>query len=128
MSKTALLSMAITRGAVDAGRRNKLLSFGGRGQPSLSVGDREAAPPVGGPREIRCAMAAMLATRENIEETLGDQRPPYKPPYLPHCYASDIKVPRSHKEAMRSEHVHLWKDSVGRQFYGLLDAGTFEPA
>ena len=28
---------------------------------------------------------------------------------------------------MRSEHGHLWKDSAGREFYGLLDAGTFEP-
>ena len=33
----------------------------------------------------------------------------------------------SHKEAMRSEHARLWKDSAGWEFYGLLHAGTFEP-
>ena len=128
MTKTELLSMVTTRGAVDAGRRIKPPSFGGRGQPSFSVGDRDEAPPVGGNRGIPCAMAAMLATREDIQVTLGDQRPPYKPPDLPHCCASDLTVPRSHKEAMRSEHAHLWKDSAGREFYGLPDAGTFEPA
>ena len=72
-------------------------------------------------------MTALLATREDIDATLDDQRPPYKPSDLLHCYASDLKVPRSHKEAMRSEQVHLWKDSAGWEFYGLLDAGTFEP-
>ena len=127
-SKNALLSMVITNGAVDAGRRNKPPSFEGRGQPSFSVGDRDEASSVGGNRGGPCAMAAMNATRDDIEATLGDQRPPYKAPDLPHYYASDLKVPKSHKEAMRSEHAHLWKDSAGRQFYGLLDAGTFEPA
>ena len=127
MSKNAPLSMVTTNGAVDAGRRNKPPSFGGHGQPSFLVGDRDEAPPVGGNRGIPCAMAAMLPTREDIDATLGDQRPPYTPPDLPHCYASDLKVPRSHKEATRSEHAHLWKDSAGREFYGLLDAGTFEP-
>ena len=128
MNKNALLSMVTTNGAVDAGRRNKPPSFKGRGQPSFSGGDRDEAPPVGGNRGTPCAMAAMLATREDIEATLGDQRPPHKPPDLPHCYASGLKVPRSNKEAMRSEHAHLWKDSAGREFYGLLDAGTFDPA
>ena len=72
-------------------------------------------------------MTALLATAEDIDATLDDQRPPYKPPDLTHCYASDVKVPRSHNEAMRSEHGHLWKDSAGWEFYGLVDAGTFEP-
>ena len=128
MSKNALLSMVTTNGAVYAGSRNKPSRFGGREQPSFSVGNRDEAPPVRGKRGIPCAMAAMLATREDIEVTLGDQRPPYKPPDLPQCYDSDLKVPRSHKEAMRSEHTHLWMDSAGREFYGLLDARTFEPA
>ena len=73
-------------------------------------------------------MAAMLATREEIDTTLGVQRPPYKLPDLPHCYASDLKAPRSYKDAMRSEHARLCKGLAGRQFYGLLYAGTFEPA
>ena len=49
MSKNALLSMVSTNRAVDAGRRNKPPSFGGRGQPSFSVGDRDEATPVGDP-------------------------------------------------------------------------------
>ena len=72
MIRNALLSMVTTNGAVDAGRRNKPPSFGGRGQPSFSVGDRDEASPVGGNRGIPCAMAAMLATWEDVEATLGD--------------------------------------------------------
>lgn len=58
-------------------------------------------------------MAAMLATREDIDTMLGGQRPPYKLPDFPCCYASDLKVPKSHKEAMLSENAHLWEDSTG---------------
>ena len=95
MTKTALLSVVTTHGAVGAGHRNKPPSFGGRGQPSFSVGDHDEAPPVGGTSGISCAMAAMLAAREGIEVALAGQRPPYKPSDLPLCYASDLKVPRS---------------------------------
>ena len=128
MRNTALLPIVTTRGVVHAGRRNKPPSDGGRGQPSFSVGDRDEAPPVRGNREIPCALAAMLAIQEDIEVTLGDQRPTYKLLDLPHCYASDLKAPRSHKEAMRSEHAFPLKHSAGREFYRLLDAGTFETA
>ena len=76
---------------------------------------------------IPCAFAAMLATRGDIDAALDDERPPHKPPDLPQCYASDLRVPRSYQEATRSEHANLWKDATGREFYGLLDAGTFEP-
>ena len=69
----------------------------------------------------------MLATREDIDAAVADQRPPYKPLDLPHCFASGLKVRRSHREAMSSEHAHLWEDSTGRDVYGLLGAGTFEP-
>ena len=118
--KTALLSMFDTREAVDASRRKKSTSVEGRGQLSYSVG-------TGGPGGMPCTFATRLVTREDIDNTLKDQLPPYKPPDLPQCYASDLKVPRSHKEAMRSEYAHLWEDSSGREFYGLLDAGTFGP-
>ena len=47
MSKAAMVSMVTTRGAVDAGRCNKPPMLEGRGEPLLSVGDREGAPPVG---------------------------------------------------------------------------------
>lgn len=42
-------------------------------------------------------MPAMLATREDIDATLHDQRPPCKPLDLPQCYARDLKVPRTHE-------------------------------
>ena len=126
MDKTALISMLSTREVVDVGRRNDPPSVVGRGQPSISAWSRERTPPAGGSGGIPCAFAVVLANREGIDPTLGGQRPPYKPPDLPHCYASDLKVPRSHKEAMRSEHAHLWEDSTARELYGLLDAGTFE--
>ena len=106
-----------------------------RGGSSCSEGREQVVPAVedrgeelsGKSGGIPWAMAAMLATREDIQATLNDQRPPYKPPDLPQCYARDLKVPRNHTEAMRSEHAHLWKDSSGWAFYRLLEAGTFEP-
>ena len=76
---------------------------------------------------IPCDFAAILATHEEIDSALGDQRPPHKPPDLPHCYASDLKFSGSHREAIRSEHAHLWEDSTGWELYGSLDAGTFAP-
>lgn len=121
MGKKALISTLNTREIVDGGRREEL--------PPPAVGDCEQPPSAigGGRGGIPCALAAMLATREELDAALDDQRPPHKPPDLPHCHASDLKVPGSHREAMRSEHAHLWEDSTGREFYGLLDAGTFEP-
>ena len=127
MGKQALLSMLTTRGAVNAGRRREPPLVGGRAQPPPSGLHREGTPYAGGSGGIPCGFAAMLATREDIDDTMNDQRPPYKPPDLPHCYASDLRVPKSHTEAMRSEYAHLWGDSTGREFYGLLDAGTFKP-
>ena len=55
-------------------------------------------------------LAAVFAAREDIDTAGGDQHPPYKPPNLLHCYVSDPKLPRIHKETMWSEHAHLWKD------------------
>ena len=72
-----------------------------------------------------CAFATRSASREGVDITLGDRQPPYNPPDLPHC-ASDPKVPRGHKDAMRSEYAHLREDPTGREFYRLLDAETFE--
>ena len=126
MDKTALLFMLDTRKAVDASRGKQPTSVGGRGQLSSSVGNpEERSPNRGGGGRVPCAFATWLATQEDIENTLGDQRPPCKPPSLPQSYASDLKVPRSHKEAMGSEYAHLWEESTGPEFYGLLDAGTF---
>ena len=130
------LSTLDTRGAMDSGRREQLTpavedrsgrSFsGGREQLTPAVEDRggsscgechdHVAPTVEDrgeeistdkSRGIPWAMVAMLATRKDIEATLSDQRPPYKPPDGPPCFARDLKVPRNYTEAMRSEHAHL---------------------
>ena len=86
-------------------------SYGeGREQVAPTVEDRGKKLSAGKSGGIPWAMAAMLATRKDIEATLSGQRPPYKPPDLPKCYARDFKVSRNHTEAMRSEHAHLWKD------------------
>ena len=128
IDKMALLSVLKTREAVDGGRREKL--------PPPAVGGCEESPPSinreettsgGGRGGIPCAFAAMLATRDEIDDALDDQQPPHKLTDLLYCYASDRRVPGSYREAMTSEHAHLWEDSTGREFYGLLDAGTFEP-
>ncbi|CAB1112201.1 unnamed protein product [Ectocarpus sp. CCAP 1310/34] len=85
-----------------------------------------AGGPAGGPGGMHM-FAAMFATREDVEATLRAKRPPDKTPDLPHCLASDLRVPKTFKEAMRSQHSELWDDAVGREFFGLLDAGTFSP-
>ena len=136
MDSAALISTLNTREIVDGGRREEpppavrdreVDRFQATPEEPLPSIDREGTASAGRGGGTPCACAAMLATREDIDAALDDQRPPYKPPDLPQCYASDLKVPGSHREAMRSEYAHLWVDSTGREFYGLLDAGTFEP-
>ena len=80
-------------------------------------------PGDGGGVGIPYSFAAMLARREDIDNAMNDQRPPDKQHDLPQCYASDLKVPRSYKEAVRSEYSHPWTDARAT---GLIDAGTFE--
>ena len=80
----------------------------------------------GGRGGILWAMAAMPATRDDIDANMDNQRAPYKPPDLSHCNTSNLKVPGGHREVMRSDYARLWEDSARQKFYGLLDAGTFE--
>ena len=68
----------------------------------------------------------MLAAREDIDANMDDRLPALKPLDQPHYHASDLKVPASHSEAMRSEYARIWKDSAGREGRGLLEAGTFK--
>ena len=68
--------------------------------------------------------AARMATREDIDIALGNPWLPDKPPDLTQCYASDLQVRQSNKEAMPSEYAHLWEDSRLGECHGLLDAGT----
>ena len=133
MGKDALVSSLATREAVDQGRRDL--------PPSASIAPPAPPPPqdtslaghgsggaagAGRPGGLHM-FAAMFATREDVEATLRAKRPPDKTPDLPHCLASDLRVPKTFKEAMRSQHSELWDDAVGREFFGLLDAGTFSP-
>ena len=87
---------------------------GGREQLMPAVEDRGEELSTGTSGGVPWVLAAMFATREDIEATLSDQRMTYKPPDLRQCYARDLKVLRYHTEAMRSEHTDLWKDSSGR--------------
>ena len=75
---------------------------------------------------IPCSFAAMLASREDIDNAMNDHRPPDKRPDPPHCYASDLKVPRFYKEAVRSKYSHLWMDQKAGEATGLVDGGTFQ--
>ena len=40
-------------------------------------------------------MVAMIATREDIDATVVDQRPNHKTPVAPHYYASDVRFLRA---------------------------------
>ena len=82
-NQAELLSMLATRGVVDARRRQGPPTIGERALPSPSAGGHGGTPFTGGHRGTPSALAALLATREDIDATLDDQRPPYKPPDLP---------------------------------------------
>ena len=59
-------------------------SYGeGHAQVATAVEDRGKELSVRKSGGIPWAISAMLATREDIEATLSNQRPPYKPPDLP---------------------------------------------
>ncbi|CAB1115707.1 unnamed protein product [Ectocarpus sp. CCAP 1310/34] len=128
MDKDALISSLATREAVGQGRHEPPLppppppdpSFGGRGSGG-AVGAGGAV--VSGWGESQHGFAAKFATREDVDAALRAERPPDKMPDLPHCLASDLRVPKTFKEAMRSQ--HLWDDAVGREFFGLLDADEY---
>ncbi|CAB1101917.1 unnamed protein product [Ectocarpus sp. CCAP 1310/34] len=117
LDKDTLVSMLEARSAVDAERREP----GGAGAGE-QAGALAAADPGTGGAGFPLAFATFLANQEDIDATLRDQRPPEQRPDLPHCQASDLRVPKSYKEAMASEHRHLWSDSMQREFYGLLEA------
>ncbi|CAB1121535.1 unnamed protein product [Ectocarpus sp. CCAP 1310/34] len=131
LDRNTLVSMLEARSAVDKERRE--LGGAEAGEPGGTgageqAGALAAVDPGAAGAGFPLAFATLLANREDIDATLRDQRPPEQRPDLPHCQASDLRVPKSYKEAMASEHRHLWSDSMQREFYGLLEAGTFTPA
>ncbi|CAB1107700.1 unnamed protein product [Ectocarpus sp. CCAP 1310/34] len=128
MDKDTLISSLATREAVDQGRRD----LPPPPQPDPSPGGRGSGGAVGAGGPVDSGgggrpqmFATMFATREDVDAALRAERPPDKMPDLPHCMASDLREPKTFNEAMRSLHSELWGDAVDREFYGLLDAGTF---
>lgn len=117
--------MLATREDVNTGRRKEAPPVSSREQPSHSVEGHKGRPSARGAGGAPWAMVSTLAARKGIDATLGDQCPPYRSPALPCCYASDIKVSKSRKEAMQSVHAHIWERSMGWEFYGLLEVGLF---
>ncbi|CAB1098397.1 unnamed protein product [Ectocarpus sp. CCAP 1310/34] len=131
LDRNTLVSMLEARSAVDKERRE--LGGAEAGEPGGAgtggqAGALAAVDPGAGGAGFPLAFATLLANREDIDATLRDQRPPEQRPGLPHCQASDLRVPKSYKEGMASEHRHLWSDPMQREFYGLLEAGAFTPA
>ena len=127
LDKTTLQGMVATDGAVDAVGHKRPGAFGIHGQPASSVGGLDGTPYPEGGRGIPCALVAMMAIRGGIDVIMDDQRRPHNPPDLPQRYESDLKGEGNYHEAMRSEHAYLRNVSMGREFDGLLDAGTVEP-
>lgn len=105
MDKDALLSALTARGAIDTTRSD---------EPPSMEGD------IG----VLYTFSMTLAWRDDINETIREPQPPEKSPVLSHGQASDLHMPRSYAEARGSENANLWSDSMGRDFYGLLGAGT----
>lgn len=106
-------------GAVDAGPHKKPGKFGCRGLLNVFVGGYMEMSTSGAERRKPCAFGVMLATRRDINTTLGDRCLPRDP--------LDLGVPRSCQVAMRTEHARFWENSTAREFYGLLNTGVFEP-
>lgn len=95
MYKQSLLSV-LTRGVVNAGRRGKGAGSGRR-------------------RDIPMRCATRLATREDIETALHEQRPPHDPLEVFQRSAKGLKVPSMYIQAARSEYGELWEYSSARE-------------
>ncbi|CAB1120726.1 unnamed protein product [Ectocarpus sp. CCAP 1310/34] len=105
LDKNNLVSMLEARSAVDEERRElggaEAGEPGGAGAGEQAGALAEVDPGAGG-AGFPLAFATLLANREDTDATLRDQRPPEQRPDLPRCQASDLRVPKSYKEAMAS--------------------------
>ncbi|CAB1108804.1 unnamed protein product [Ectocarpus sp. CCAP 1310/34] len=127
MDKNTLVSMLEAQSAVEEERREP--GGAGTGEPGGAEAGEQggalaAVDPGAGGAGLPLAYATLLANREDIDAMLRDQRPPEQRPGLPHCQASDLRIPKSYNKAMASEHRHLWGDSMKREFFELPEAGT----
>ena len=74
------------------------------------------------------ALAQGIATREAFEEAFREHELPPPGAELPTTPASDVPTSSTVAEAGSSEHAAIWRDSRTREFRGLLQAHTFDPA
>ncbi|CAB1101212.1 unnamed protein product [Ectocarpus sp. CCAP 1310/34] len=126
--KATLLSTLTTRSIVDGGRKEIPSSAGGRDGAEPGGRERGGTKTGGLREEVPFACATLLASREDIDRAMRDLDPPEVAPDLPQCYASDLRVPKTYREAVSSQHADLWIHSVEKEFRGLMEAGTFEEA
>ena len=73
------------------------------------------------------ALVSMLANRESIDEAVQNHSPSKDSPDMPTAHASDLHTPTSVSEAEASPHEEIWRQSMNREFHGLLQVGTFAP-
>ena len=74
------------------------------------------------------ALAQGIATREAFDEAFREHELPPPDADLPTAPASDVPTPSTFAEAESPEHAAIWRDSRTREFRGLLQANTFDPA
>lgn len=122
MDKPALISMLSTRDKVEKARIMKEELERIQKEEEEKGNTRE-----GGRQRIPCSLATMFARKEDIDDATHEDRPPDERPTMPSCYASDIEIPKTYRGVRESKYGDLWADAVQREFYGLFDAGTFEP-
>ncbi|CAB1117620.1 unnamed protein product [Ectocarpus sp. CCAP 1310/34] len=113
--KATLLSTLTTRGVVDRGRKEIPSSAGGREGAEPGGRERGGKKPEGLGEEVPFACATLLASREDIDRAMMDIDPPEVAPDLPQCYASDLRVPKTDREAVSSQHADLWIHSVEKE-------------
>lgn len=91
MGRESLLSCLITRAVTDTGRQQQGVA-------------------------LRMGMSTKLATHQDIDQVIHEQKPPHQPPELPQFQAKDLHVPKGYIQAVNSENSGLWTDSMDREY------------
>ena len=84
---------------------------------------REYAHRHGRPLD-RAALVLILGKSEAVHEIVRQHG---ASPDLLTTRALDLHIPTSVSEAEASPHVEIWRQSMNREFHGLLQAGIFAP-
>ena len=133
-----------TRGGGDAYRHDHgSLSFSGRDDLLSALATQNLVntlradlgggmPGEGGQEDggrVPVALVTYYARREDIDIAIIESYLPHDRLELPLCHDSDLRVPKTFTEATSPRYQHrLLKDAGGREFHGLLRAGTFNVA